>query len=408
MTRRVVITGVGLASPIGNDLNTVSKALRDGRHGIVAMPEWSRIGQLSSLLAGVVEGPDLSRLERKKVRTMGRVSLLSVYASNQAVADAGLSSEDLVSPRTGLAYGSTHGSTTETEEFCRRLFDQESLAGIPGSSFLKFMNHTCAANLAQYYGIRGRVVPTVSACTSASQAIGTAYEAVKYGIQDVMLAGGAEEMHFVHAAVFDLLYAASNHFNSDPGATPRPFDAQRDGLVVGEGAGTLVLETLEHATARGAHVYAELKGFGMSSDGTHVTSPNAGGMASAMRLALEDAAVHPREVDYINAHATATDVGDIAESIATQSVFGERIPVSSTKSLTGHTLGACGAIEAAFCLAMMRDGFIAANRNLEQLDERCARLDYVRGSARAVQLSTVMSNNFAFGGINTSMILRRL
>jgi 3-oxoacyl-[acyl-carrier-protein] synthase II len=270
------------------------------------------------------------------------------------------------------------------------------------------MSNTCAVNVANFFGIRGRVISTCSACTSASHAIGYGYDAIRSGQVDVMLCGGAEEMHFTHAAIFDILYATSTHYNERPEASPRPFDAARDGLVVAEGAGTLVLESEESARRRGAHVHGEVIGFGTSCDGTHVTMPSAEGMASAMKQALADARLAPGDVDYINAHATATDAGDVAESQATLQVFGDRVPLSSTKGHTGHTLGACGALESAFCLAMMNEGFLVPTRNLDNPDPRCAKLNYVRGEVRsAPNLRIVMNNNFAFGGINTSLVFRR-
>jgi 3-oxoacyl-[acyl-carrier-protein] synthase II len=269
------------------------------------------------------------------------------------------------------------------------------------------MSHTCAANLAAYYGIQGRVVPTIAACSSGSLAIGTGYETIQSGKQDVMLCGGAEEIHFVHAGVFDIVYAASHKYNQSPELTPRPFDRERDGLVVAEGAGTLVLEERERALARGAPILAEIEGYGLSCDGTHVTNPSPEGMGRAMRLALADASLAPSDVDYINAHGTATDVGDVAESIATAELFGMDVPVSSTKSYMGHTLGACGAIEAAICISAIREGFIPPTRNLVDIDERCAPLDYVRGEVRQAKVERAMSNNFAFGGIDTSLIFKR-
>lgn len=404
--RRVVITGIGLTSPIGNNLEEASAALRQGRHGIKVMPEWDSVKQLGTRLAGVVT-VSLAGRPRQKTRAMGRVSLLAAYACDQAIAQAGLTAANWESGRAGLAYGSTHGSTTEMEVFCRSLFANEGLAGIPGSSYLKFMSHTCAANLAQYYGIRGRVIPTVAACASASQAIGAGYEAIRYGLQDLMMCGGAEEMHSIHAGAFDLVYAASTHYNDRPDLSPRPFDAQRDGLVVSEGAGTLILEEYEHAKARSAQILAEVTGYGTSCDGTHVTSPSSDGMAAAMQLCLETAKLRPSQVDYINAHATATEVGDIAESHAVYQVFKAEVPISSTKGFTGHTLGACGAIEAAFCIDMIREGYLAPSRNLEQVDPRCAPLAYLQGEARAATPQRMMSNNFAFGGINTSLLIQR-
>jgi 3-oxoacyl-[acyl-carrier-protein] synthase II len=223
-----------------------------------------------------------------------------------------------------------------------------------------------------------------------------------------MICGGAEEMHYTHVGVFDLLYATSTHYNDRPDRAPRPFDAEHDGLVVGEGAGTLVLETWERASNRGAKIYGEIAGYGTNCDGTHVTSPSAEGMAAAMRLALDDAKMPREDIQYVNAHATATSLGDIAESQATMQVLGDKVAISSTKGHTGHTLGACGAIESAFCMAMIRDGFLPPTRNLETVDPRCAPLNYLQGEARRSKLDTVMNNNFAFGGINTSLIIRRV
>ncbi len=405
---RVVITGVGLASPIGNNLDQVSDALRHQRHGIVTMDEWDEIGQLATRLAAPVPSVNRKMFPRKQTRTMGRVSVLSVFATQGAIEDAGLDADLLSSGRVGLAHGSTHGSSSALEAFCKSLFAKNSLAGLQGSAYIKFMSHTTAANLAMHYSIRGRVITTCSACVSSSQAIGYAYEAVRSGQQEVMVAGGAEEMHFTHAGVFDIMYATSTRFNDRPDASPRPFDSQRDGLVVGEGAATVILESYARAKARGAHIYAEILGFGTNCDGMHVTRPSKEGMAGAMKLAVADSGIDPTKVDYINAHGTATELGDIAESLATASVFGCDVPVSSTKSYTGHTLGACGGIESIFCLAMLRDDFVAPNRNLVQVDERCAPLAYVREQARAARLDTVVNNNFAFGGINTSLVFRRV
>lgn len=406
--RRVVVTGVGVASPLGNDPESLADALMQGRHGICKMPEWDRYGQLETKVAGLVHGISMGDFPRKKVRTMGRVGYLSVHATREAVKAAGLSEDALSHPRLGVCYGSTHGSSSAQEDFCRTIFEGESFEGVAGSAYLRFMSHTCAANLAAYYNIQGRVVPTIAACSSGSLAIGTGYETIRAGAQDIMLCGGAEEMHFVHAGVFDIVFAASSAFNQSPELTPRPFDAKRDGLVVAEGAGTLVLEEYEHAKSRGAPILAELKGYGLSCDGTHVTNPSPEGMGRAMRLALEDGGLAPDKIDYINAHGTATDVGDIAESQATYSLFGSKTPISSTKSFMGHTLGACGAIEASICISALGQGFLPPTRNLDEVDERCAELDYITGPARQQQSDIVMSNNFAFGGIDTSLIFKKI
>ncbi len=406
--RRVVITGAGIASPVGNSLAEVVQSLQTDRHGIVTMPEWDQIGDLRTRLGGVVKDLDLERRwPRKQTRTMGRVALMALHATEQALAMAGLQGDEIIgSGHTGLAYGSTSGSSEALADFCTTLFAHMNMRGLQSTSFLRFMAHTCAANLSQFFGVRGRIIPTNSACTSGAQAIGYAYEAIKYGLQDVMIAGGSDEMHFTTAVTFDLMFATSANFNSQPELSPRPFDRKRDGLVVGEGAGTLILESHERATARGATILAELSGYGTNCDGIHITAPSEVGMRAAMALALRDADVRPDEVDYINAHGTATDIGDLAETAATREIFGRAAPISSSKSFTGHTMGACGAIEAIFCLGMLQGSFIAPTRNLEDVDPRCADLDYVR-ELRQAELRTIMTNNFAFGGVNTSLILRR-
>ena len=298
--RRVVITGVGVASPIGNSLDEVCRSLQTGRHGIVAMPAWDRIADLRTRLGGVVDLDLDHRWPRKKTRTMGRVALLATYATEQALAMAGLSDDPAISGgNLGLAYGSTSGSSEALAEFCGTLFVNLNMRGLQSTGFLKFMAHTCAANLAQFYGVRGRIIPTNSACTSGAQAIGFAYESIKFGLQDVMIAGGGDEMHYTTAVTFDLMYATSANFNDRPDLSPRPFDVRRDGLVVGEGAGTLILEARDHALARGANILGEVHGFGTNCDGIHMTAPSEPGMRAAMALALRDAGIGPERIDYV-------------------------------------------------------------------------------------------------------------
>ena len=405
--RRVVITGMGVASPIGVSPDELVRGLREGKSGVRFMPEWAHIADLQTRIGGMVDGLDLAaRYPRKKRRTMGQVALLATYATEQALASAGLAPDVVSSGRCGLAYGSTSGSNQALEQFCGPLFTERTMRGLDSTAYLKFMTHTCAANLAQYFQIRGRIVPTNSACTSASQAIGYGFESIRHGYADVMICGGAEEMHYATAVTFDLMMATSVRYNRRPEASPRPFDAKRDGLVVGEGAGTLILESEEHARARGATILAEVRGWATNCDGDHLTAPSRAGMRTAMKLALESAGVDPDDVDYVNAHATGTDIGDVEESHATYEVFERAVPTSSIKGYMGHTLGACGAIEAIACVRMMRDGFLAANKNLDEVDPRCAKLGYVRETTEA-RPKLVMSNNFAFGGVNTSLLLAR-
>jgi 3-oxoacyl-[acyl-carrier-protein] synthase II len=408
MSRRVVVTGMGGLCALGQDWKSIRDALRAGRSGVQRISDWADIDGLKTELGAPV--PDFGTPEgysRKKTRSMGRVALLATRASELALAEAGLSgSPELGGGRVGLSYGSTSGSPPAMEVYARQFMNERTTKGITANEYVRFMSHTCAANVAQFFGIRGRIVPTCSACTSGSQGIGYGYEAIRFGRQEVMVTGGAEEFHQIDAAVFDILYATSTR-NDDPTSTPRPFDADRDGLVVGEGAGALVLEELSHARERGAPVLAEVIGYGTNCDGAHITNPDAASMERVMRLALEDAGLAPEDVDYVNAHGTATDVGDVAESQATHAVFGGRVPVSTLKSYIGHTLGACGALEAWMTIEMMREGWLAPTLNLANVDPRCAPLDYVMGAVRDLDAEVVMSNNFAFGGVNTSLLFRR-
>jgi 3-oxoacyl-[acyl-carrier-protein] synthase II len=406
MPRRVVVTGMGIVSPIGNDRSAVLGALRDGRSGIVHKPEWSAFAGLRTRLAGEVRDLKLA-YPRKVTRTMGRVALLAVAATEQALEQSGLPRATLGNGRVGIAHGSTHGSSGAMKGVLAKAFLENTFEGVASSAYFKFMSHTTAANLAVHFGVRGRVLPTCSACTSGSQGIGYGYEAIKDGRQEVMLCGGSEELHELHAATFDLMYATSTKYNDRPQLSPRPYDVGRDGMVVGEGAATLVLESYEHAIARGAPMLAEIVGFGTNCDGVHATSPSVEGMAGALALALADAQLSPDRIDWVNGHGTATELGDIAETIATQSVLGSSVPLSSTKGATGHTLGACGAIESVACILALAEGFIPATRNLQEVDPRCAELDYVQ-SPRSATLRHVMNNNFAFGGINTSLVFARV
>ena len=407
MSRRVVITGMGGISALGQDWDSVKARLQAGQNAVVRMDEWDRFDGLHTRLAAPVS--DFStpaHYSRKKIRSMGRVSLMATRASEMALEDAGLLHDPLrASGAMGIAYGSSTGSTDPITAFGDML-KHGDMSGVTATSYIRMMAHTTAVNVGVFFGLKGRVLTTSSACTSGSQGIGYAYEAIKYGQQDLMLAGGGEELCPTEAVVFDTLFATSTR-NDTPELTPRPFDRDRDGLVIGEGACTLVLEELEHAKARGARIYAEVLGFGTNSDGLHVTQPNADTMEKAIRLALKDANIAPQQIGYVNAHGTATDRGDAAESRATAAVFGEQIPFSSLKSYTGHTLGACGALEAWWSIMMMRDGWFAPTINLENVAEDCAELDYIRAEGRALDTDLVMSNNFAFGGINTSLIFRR-
>ncbi len=405
--KRVVVTGVGAISPLGHDWASVHARLREGRNVVQYLAEWDKYEGLNTRL-GVPAAPFTlpPEFNRKSTRSMGRVALMATRASQLALADAGLLGDALIgSGRLGISYGSSAGTPSAVGDF-GRMFAQHSTEGITANTYIKMMSHTAAVNIGVFLGITGRIVTTSSACTSGSQGLGYAFEAIRYGRQVAMLAGGAEELDASGAAVFDTLFATST-VNDTPAATPRPFDVARDGLVLGEGACTFVLEEREHALARGATILAEIVGYGTNSDGQHVTQPSAPTMAQAMRLALQDAGLAPEEIGYVNAHGTATAHGDVAESHATHAVFGATMPISSLKSYMGHTLGACGALEAWMTIEMMRSGWFAPTVNLDHIDPACAELDYLVGTGRDIQTDTVMSNNFAFGGINTSLIFRR-
>jgi len=405
--KRVVVTGMSVVTALGDNWPQFKYALQQGRNAVCTMSDWDRFSSMSTRLAAPVQ--DFVRpahYPRKLIRSMGRVSLMATRATELALSDAGLLQHPaLTDGRCGIAYGSSTGSTEPIVAF-GQMMNSGDMAGVTATSYIQMMAHTTAVNIGVFFGIKGRVYTTSSACTSGSQGIGYAYEAIKYGKQTLMVAGGAEELCATEAAVFDTLYATSTR-NDTPELTPRPFDQARDGLVIGEGAGTLILEELEHALARGATIYAEVVGFGSNSDGVHVTQPTDTTMETAMRLALADAELDAAQVGYVNAHGTATERGDIAETHATARVFGQQQLISSLKSYLGHTLGACGAIESWASIMMQRDNWYAPTLNLTDVDPACAELDYIRGSGRELSTEYVMSNNFAFGGINTSLIFKR-
>ena len=406
--RRVVVTGMAGISPLGNDWTTVRERLGQYKNAIAIMSGWSDYEGLNTQLGAPAAAFELSeKYNRKSMRSMGRVSIMATRASELALLDAGLLDSPLLnSGQMGISYGSSAGTPSAIGDF-GRMMEERTTKGINATTYIKMMAHTAPVNIGVFFGITGRIITTSSACTSGSQGIGYAYEAISSGRQIAMIAGGAEELCATEAAVFDTLFATSVK-NSAPATTPRPFDAQRDGLVIGEGAGSLILEEFEHAQQRGAKIYAEIVGFGTNCDGCHVTQPNTKTMQIAMQLALDDAGISPSAIGYINAHGTGTQQGDIAESHATAQVFGAATAISSLKSYMGHTLGACGALEAWLSIEMMRSGWFAPTINLEQADPQCADLDYIKFEGRKLQCDYVMSNNFAFGGINTSLIFKKI
>jgi 3-oxoacyl-[acyl-carrier-protein] synthase II len=407
MNHRVVVTGMAGISPLGNDWPSIRARLGEYRNAIVRMADWANYEGLNTQLGAPAAPFALPKhYDRKAMRSMGRVALLATRASELALHDAGLLDHPLLtSGQMGVSFGSSAGTPSAIGDF-GRMMEERTTRGINANTYIKMMAHTAPVNIGVFFGVTGRVITTSSACTSGSQGIGYAYEAIKSGRQLAMIAGGAEELDATEAAVFDTLFATSTR-NDAPGTSPRPFDRARDGLVIGEGAGCLILEEREHALARGATIHAELVGFGTNSDGTHVTQPNAATMKVAMELSLADAGLTPDAIGYVNAHGTATSHGDLAESLATSALFGPRMPISSLKSYMGHTLGACGALEAWISIEMMREGWFAPTVNLDEVDPECGALDYIRGEGRALDCDYVMSNNFAFGGINTSLIFKK-
>ncbi|WP_289097099.1 beta-ketoacyl-ACP synthase [uncultured Pseudoalteromonas sp.] len=404
--KRVVVTGMSAITALGDTWGEFKTALQKGENAVQHMTDWDVAPELNTRLAApVTHFTKPSHYKRKQVRSMGRVALMSTRTTELALEEAGLLDHpSLTDGSTGIAFGSSTGSTPPLLAFAK-MMETGEMTGVTATSYIQMMAHTAPVNVGVFFGLKGRVITTSSACTSGSQGIGYAYEAIKYGRQKAMVAGGAEELCITEAAVFDTLYATSTK-NDAAKSTPRPFDQNRDGLVIGEGAGTLILEEYEHALARGATIYAELVGFGCNSDGQHVTQPTAETMQVAIEMALNDAQLTADQIGYVNAHGTSTDRGDIAESLATFNALGKK-PISSLKSYLGHTLGACGAIEAWASINMMNDGWFAPTINLTDVDPECADLDYIKGNGREMQTDYIMSNNFAFGGINTSLIFKK-
>ncbi len=406
--RRVVVTGMGIASPLGSTVKSAFDRLKKYENCI---EHWDRLDEyerLNTSLGSFVSGFEVpEHFTRKVRRTMGEVSLMSTVTAEDALKDAGLLGDDIITNgRTGVSYGSSTGSLDAVLDFYSMCIDKE-VKLLNSGSYIKMMPQTAAVNISLYFKTHGRLIPTSTACTSGAMGIGYAYEAIKDGYADVMIAGGAEEIHPTQVGVFDTLYATSSK-NDTPKLTPSPFDKDRDGLVIGEGAGTLILEEYERAKSRGAKIYAEIVGFATNTDGTHITNPNKDMMAEVMRQSLNNAGISVNEIGYVNAHGTGTINGDIAESLATEMIFGKNIPISSIKSYTGHTLGACGAIEAILSIEMMNKKWFAPTLNLNNVDENCGQLDYITKEGRIIDTEYVMTNNFAFGGINTSIILKRV
>ena len=403
--KRVAITGMGIISPIGNTKEDVFNSLLNNRSGIEQIKSWERIKDLKVHIAGRCKGFDTKRIDRKDRRTMGSMAIMAALSTLDAIFMSGIDEKIISSSDTGVAMGSTTGSGEIIEKTFNDFLRTGGISMLEGTTFMKIMNHSVSANVAAMLKTKGRVISPCCACATSTQAIGEGFEIIKNGYQNVMICGGADELHHSTAGVFQVLHAASKNFKDFPLRTPRPFDAARDGLVVSEGAGTIILEEYEHAKNRGAAIFGEIIGYNTCCDGEHMTSPKTEGMLRCMKGALESAECDINEIDYINAHATGTKLGDIAESQAIKLLCSDTIPVSATKGFTGHTLAASGVMEAIFCLLMMEHNVIIPTLNLENIDPDCAGIFHVQKKINT-NLKRVMTSNFAFGGINATLVLK--
>lgn len=401
--RRVVVTGMGIVSCLGNDLDSVSQALREGRSGIRIAPGYAELG-LRSQIAGVPQIEPEQHLDRRDLRFMGNAAAYAALSMRQAIADSGLTAEHISNPRTGLIAGSGGASSANIVEAADTLRSR-GIRKVGATRVPRTMGSTVAACLATVYRIKGVSYTVTSACATSAHCIGVAAEQIQFGKQDVMFCGGGEEEHWSLTSLFDAMGALSSARNHQPEKASRPYDADRDGFVIASGGGMLVLESLEHARARNARIYAELVGYGVTADGADMVQPSGEGAARCMRQALSNTGL---PIDYLNTHGTSTPVGDIVELKAIREVFGvDMPPISSTKSLTGHSLGAAGVHEAIYSLLMMRDGFLAGSANIDQLDPTCSDYPILR-STRPARVDTVMSNSFGFGGTNATLVFQRL
>lgn len=405
--KRVAITGAGIISPIGNTLKEVFHSLLNNKTGITPVKSWESIKDLKVSIAGSCSNYDVKRINRKDRRTMGSMAIMAALSALDALLMADIDEKIISSASTGVAMGSTTGSGNVIENTFNDFLKTGGISMLEGTTFMKIMNHSVAANVAAMLKTKGRVISPCCACATSTQAIGEGYEIIKNGYQKVMVCGGADELHFSTAGVFNVLHAASKNSDKISLKTPRPFDTKRDGLVVSEGAGTLILEEYEHAKKRGADILGEIIGYNTCCDGEHMTSPQADGMYRCMKGALESAKCDISEIDYINAHATGTTLGDIAESRAIKMLCNDQIPVSATKGFTGHTLAASGVMETIFSLLMMENSLIIPTLNLEDIDPDCAGIFHVQKQIKT-NLDKVMTSNFAFGGINATLVLNRV
>jgi len=409
MERRVVITECSAITPIGHSKEQIVKSLVDGISGVKKLRD---DGLLSNYIQcgvfGTVDYPIEFNFKRRDRKTMGPVSFYACQVAKEILEKAGLDQDFISSGRLGVAFGSTHGSPSVQREIYKSFFSnsRSEFSSIGAVDYLKSMVHTTAVNITKMFGITGRVISSSTACTTSSQSIGFGYETIKFGMQDAMLCGGADEYDTTTVAVFDNLLACSTVFNDTPHLTPRPFDAQRDGLVAGEGAGAVLLEEYGFAKKRGANILGEIIGFSCNNNGGDLILPNIDGIIQTIRLGLQDAKIGADEVDFISAHATGTKMGDVIEAQAIGRVYGDLPVVSGLKSYMGHTMGSCGAIEMIMTLYMMEQGFIAPTLNLDAIDERCAMIGHAVNLFESdIRIAAVQ--NFAFGGVNTSIFIKK-
>ncbi|MDP2305991.1 MAG: beta-ketoacyl-[acyl-carrier-protein] synthase family protein [Pseudomonadota bacterium] len=400
--RRVVVTGMGMVTPLGNDPAAAFQEVLDGRSGVVRMRAFDDIGDLGARIAAPVRGFEPDRIPRKHRRSMARMAQYAANATADALESAHFPMDTLGSGRVAVCAGSTTGSPDAMEEFWREYITNGSIRAIPSTSFLRVMSHTVASHIALAFGITGSVISPSCACAASNQAVGLATDLIRFGRADSAIAGGADELSILSAATFDVVRAGCRGHEDAPHTRPAPFDRTRDGVVCSEGAAIVVLEELEQARARGAPILAEILGYGESCDATHMSSPQADGMASAIERALADAKLTPADIDYVCAHATGTPVGDAAEAEATYRIFGSNVPVSSLKGHLGHMLAACGSTELILCIEAMRRGVVPPTLNLTDPDVSPLLLPQVPLERR---LRRVVSNNFAFGGINASLVV---
>ncbi|MGD1152846.1 MAG: beta-ketoacyl synthase N-terminal-like domain-containing protein [Syntrophales bacterium] len=410
MERRVVITACSSITPIGR---TKAEILHSLVHGISGVKTLREDGLLSSYIHskvfGTVDYPISYDFKRQHRKTMGPVAYYACQVAKEVIEGAGLDQDFVTSGRLGVAFGSTHGSPTVQRDIYRTFFgaSRTEFSTIGAVDYLKSMVHTTAVNITKMFGITGRVISSCTACTTSSQSIGYGYEAIKYGMQDAMLCGGADEYDTTTVAVFDNLLACSTAFNDSPHLTPRPFDTKRDGLVVGEGAGAVMLEEYGYARKRGAPILAEVIGFACNNNGGDLILPNLNGIRDTIRIGLKDAKINADEMDFISAHATGTKMGDVIEAQAIYDVYGNLPGVVGLKSYMGHTMGSCGAIEIIIAIYLMEEGFIAPTLNLDEVDERCAMINHV-AKLREHPIRVATIQNFAFGGVNTSLIIKKM